>query len=102
MKKITLIILCFMLVFSLASCGTNNQGQGEVTAIQVGTWKTPQTITPFFYQDFMSEEFNVNVVPFTNPGDMKTALLAESLDLCGTTIVTAITNCYYLIYIYYQ
>jgi NitT/TauT family transport system substrate-binding protein len=26
-----------------------------------------------------------------HPGDMKTALLAESLDLCGTTIVTAIT-----------
>lgn len=29
--------------------------------------------------------------PFTNPGDMKTALLAGSLDMCGTTIVTAIT-----------
>jgi NitT/TauT family transport system substrate-binding protein len=31
------------------------------------------------------------VLPFTNPGDQKTALLAGNLNMCGTTWVTAIT-----------
>ncbi len=31
-------------------------------------------------------------MPFTNPGDMgKSALMAGSVDMCGTTLVTAIT-----------
>ena len=55
----------------------------------MGTWKTAQTITPYFYDEFMPE--SVEVLPFTNPGDQKTALLAGSLDMCGTTLVTAIT-----------
>ncbi len=46
-------------------------------------------ITPYFYNEFMPE--SVEVLPFTNPGDQKTALLAGSLDMCGTTLVTAIT-----------
>ena len=33
----------------------------------------------------------VEVLPFTNPGDQKTALLAGELDMTGTTMVTAIT-----------
>ncbi|MGI6678384.1 MAG: ABC transporter substrate-binding protein [Dehalobacterium sp.] len=97
MRKIITIFILFMLVFSLSACGTNNgtnhdvsNGDGIMT-LDVGTWKTPQTITPFFYQNQIADNLNVNVVPFTNPGDMKTALMAGSLDLCGTTIVTAIT-----------
>jgi NitT/TauT family transport system substrate-binding protein len=58
---------------------------------KVGTWKTAQTIQPFFYQDFLGDSYSVEVLPFTNPGDQKTALLAGSLDMCGTTLVTAIT-----------
>ncbi|MBG9979759.1 ABC transporter substrate-binding protein [Facklamia sp. DSM 111018] len=50
----------------------------------VGTWKTAQTIQPFNYGE------GVEVKPFTNPGDMKTALLSEDLDFTGTTWVTAI------------
>lgn len=56
--------------------------------LRVGTWKTPQTIQPFFYDQFLSQK--VEVFSFTNPADQKTALLAGSLDICGTTLAHAI------------
>ena len=59
--------------------------------LRAGTWKTAQTITPFFYEQFLPKGSSVKVFPFTNPGDQKTALLAGSLDITGTTIVHAIT-----------
>ncbi len=67
-------------------------GYGPVWAadFKVGTWKTAQTIQPFFYQDFLSEQDTVKVYPFTNPADQKSALLAGSLDMCGTTLAHAI------------
>jgi len=58
--------------------------------IRVGTWKTPQTIQPFFYERFVPENRKVTVYSFTNPADQKTALLAGSLDMCGTTLAHAI------------
>jgi NitT/TauT family transport system substrate-binding protein len=58
--------------------------------IRVGTWKTPQTIQPFFYERFFPEKQRVSVFSFTNPADQKTALLAGSLDMCGTTLAHAI------------
>lgn len=58
--------------------------------LRVGTWKTAQTIQPFFYSQFLDGEVDVQVFPFTNPADQKTALLAGSLDMCGTTIAHAI------------
>ena len=58
--------------------------------IRVGTWKTPQTIQPFFYERFLPKDSRVMVFPFTNPADQKTALLAGSLDMCGTTLAHAI------------
>jgi NitT/TauT family transport system substrate-binding protein len=58
------------------------------TVFRVGTWKTPQTIQPFFYDQFLPQK--VEVFSFTNPADQKTALLAGSLDLCGTTLAHAI------------
>ncbi|WP_373499879.1 ABC transporter substrate-binding protein [Desulfococcus sp.] len=58
--------------------------------IRVGTWKTAQTIQPFFYQEFLPAAVTVTVFPFTNPADQKTALLAGSLDMCGTTMAHAI------------
>lgn len=60
--------------------------------IRVGTWKTAQTIQPFFYSEFLPESVTVTVFPFTNPADQKTALLAGSLDMCGTTIAHAIQS----------
>ncbi len=56
----------------------------------VGTWKTQQTITPYFYRQFLPKGSKIEVKPFTNPGDQKTALLAGSLDMTGTTMVQAI------------
>ncbi len=57
---------------------------------RVGTWKTAQTIQPFFYDEYMHEGDTLSVFSFTNPADQKTALLAGSLDMCGTTIAHAI------------
>jgi len=54
--------------------------------LRVGTWKTPQTIQPFFYKRFVPQNQKVTVYSFTNPADQKTALLAGSLDMCGTTL----------------
>ena len=90
MKRFMTIILSVTLVFGLAACGRSESPSAGSDA-KVGTWKTAQTIQPFFYQEFAGADDTVEVLPFTNPGDMKTALLAGSLDMCGTTIVTAIT-----------
>ena len=58
--------------------------------LRLGTWKTAQTIQPFFYQQFLPATNSAKVFPFTNPADQKTALLAGSLDICGTTLAHAI------------
>jgi NitT/TauT family transport system substrate-binding protein len=60
--------------------------------LRVGTWKTPQTIQPFFYDQFMDSSDEVKVFPFTNPADQKMALLSSSLDMCGTTLAHAIAS----------
>ena len=67
-------------------------GSGQVWAerIRVGTWKTAQTIQPFFYQGFVPSSHEIEVFSFTNPADQKMALLAGSLDMCGTTLAHAI------------
>ncbi len=59
-------------------------------AVRIGTWKTPQTIQPFFYQEYLPDTMKARILPFTNPADQKTALLAKSLDMCGTTLAHAI------------
>jgi NitT/TauT family transport system substrate-binding protein len=59
---------------------------------KVGTWKTAQTIQPFLYQDFIPAGEKVSVFSFTNPADQKTALLAGSLEMVGTTLVHAIQS----------
>jgi NitT/TauT family transport system substrate-binding protein len=74
-----------ILIFSLSPMSSF---AGE--PIRIGTWKTPQTIQPFFYDSFLPESMKSRVFTFTNPADQKTALLAGSLDMCGTTLVHAI------------
>ncbi len=59
-------------------------------AVRIGTWKTPQTIQPFFYDRFLPDSMKSQILSFTNPADQKTALLAGSLDMCGTTLAHAI------------
>lgn len=92
-KKGILLFLCIALVMALTACDGEDQkaDEGAPNDTKVATWKTAQTITPFFYEVFLGEEDKVEVMPFTNPGDMKSALMAGSVDMCGTTLVTAIT-----------
>lgn len=65
-------------------------GPASASDIKVGTWKTAQTIQPFFYRDFLSPKDRVEVFSFTNPSDQRMALVAGSLDMCGTTLAHAI------------
>lgn len=91
-------VVCIMLLVSLITgCSTSNtektsntDSKNSTTSLSVGSWKTAQTIQPFFYGDYINGDYDVEVLPFTNPGDQKTALLAGSLNMCGTTLVTAI------------
>jgi NitT/TauT family transport system substrate-binding protein len=91
MKRSLLLIVCliFINLFAFTGC-EKNQAPEHINA-NVGTWKTAQTIQPFYYHEYLEADDSIKVVPFTNPGDMKTALLSGSMDMCGTTIVTAIT-----------
>lgn len=59
-------------------------------SVSVGTWKTAQTIQPFFYGDFLPDPLSADVRAFTNPADQKSALLAGSLAMTGTTLAHAI------------
>ncbi|SLM32286.1 NMT1/THI5-like protein [Desulfamplus magnetovallimortis] len=68
----------------------SDSSQGKVISCKIGTWKTAQTIQPFFYDKFVPRGLKTEVLHFTNPGDQKTALLAGELDMCGTTLAHAI------------
>jgi len=59
-------------------------------SMKIGTWKTAQTIQPFFYDRFLPGNMSASIFSFTNPADQKAALLAGSLDMCGTTLAHAI------------
>jgi len=89
-----LALLATMCVMGfMAGCGSREGAPTQSPIdIRVGTWKTAQTIAPFYYDQFLSAGYTVEVFPFTSPGDQKTALLAGSLDICGTTIVHAIVS----------
>ena len=80
MRLLTALLLLLALLPGLAAAET----------LRVGTWKTAQTIQPFFYQEFLPAPLSAEVFAFTNPVDQKTALLAGSLDLAGTTLAHAI------------
>ena len=88
-KLLSLILSATILAGSMVGCGKKTESS-DAKNMTVGTWKTAQTIQPFFYEDFSDESENLEVKPFTNPGDMKTALLSGDLDFTGTTWVTAI------------
>lgn len=88
MKRILLLLFAFCLVI-LSGC--NGQTPANQMKARLGTWKTAQTIQPFLYEKFLADKYQIEVLPFTNPGDQKAALLAGSLDMCGSTIVLAIT-----------
>jgi len=76
-------------VLVISGCTGDAPEQSQTST--VGTWKTAQTIQPFLYQDHITDDHLVEVLPFTNPGDQKSALLAGDLEMTGTTIAIAIT-----------
>lgn len=80
-----------LVIILLAAAGCTSQKPTANQSFKVGTWKTAQTIQPFYYSEYLPKGDTVEVLPFTNPGDQKTALLAGNLNMCGTTWVTAIT-----------
>jgi NitT/TauT family transport system substrate-binding protein len=80
-RVLTLLTLVLVAGFPSASIAAD---------LRVGTWRTAQTIQPFFYQDFLPAGVKVDVRVFTNPADQKTALLAGSLVMTGTTLAHAI------------
>lgn len=85
-KKLLALALTIVMLLGFCGCGAEKQEE-----VNVGSWQTAQTIQPFFYEDFVDgDKYTLESLPFTNPGDMKTALLAGELDMTGTTIVTAI------------
>jgi len=86
-KLLAAVLAVFLLI--LGGCG-EKAATDSPKEVKVGTWKTAQTIQPFLYKDYLPEGYNIEVLPFTNPGDQKAALLAGSLDMCGTTLATAI------------
>lgn len=90
-KLLSVILSATILAGSMVGCGKKTESS-DAKNMTVGTWKTAQTIQPFFYEDFSDESENLEVKPFTNPGDMKTALLSGDLDFTGTTWVTAIMS----------
>lgn len=97
-RPIALLLFTALTLGTLAACApaskqttvTPDAIAGAIIAT-VGTWKTAQTLTPYFYEECLPAGSTVEVKPFTNPGDQKTALLAGSLDMTGTTIPMAIT-----------
>ncbi len=90
MKKFHLLPLRKLLPILALVLGTGMPALSTATEIRVGTWRTAQTIQPFFYQDFLSAGVKVDVRAFSNPADQKTALLAGSLVMTGTTLAHAI------------
>jgi NitT/TauT family transport system substrate-binding protein len=84
LKIAFLSVLCF-LTASMMPSGADSQ------ALSVATWKTAQTIQPFYYEKFLDRGEKVTILPFTNPADMKTALTARNVVMCGTTLPYAIT-----------
>ncbi|MCB8817569.1 ABC transporter substrate-binding protein [Desulfosporosinus shakirovi] len=91
MRTATKFAGLIMAVMLLALTGCSAEKPAASQSFKVGTWKTAQTIQPFYYGDYLPASHTVEVLPFTNPGDQKTALLAGDLDMCGTTWVTAIS-----------
>lgn len=90
LKKLRLITALITVMCVAVLAGGCSGKEASRHDFKVGTWKTAQTIQPFVYEKYLDSNDKIEVVPFTNPGDQKAALLAGDVDLCGTTMVTAI------------
>lgn len=91
MNKNLSFLCSFIVLIALFASGCTDNAVQDTQSATVGTWKTAQTIQPFLYQEHVADDYIIEVLPFTNPGDQKSALLAGDLDMTGTTIALAIT-----------
>jgi NitT/TauT family transport system substrate-binding protein len=83
LRSLLVLVLAFLWLYSSLV---------SAAELKIGTWKTAQTIQPFFYPEFLPKDDSAHIYPFTNPADQKTALLAGSLDMTGTTLAHAIQS----------
>ena len=90
MKTVRALVLGLLVFSTTLILSTGAASAAE--SVRVGTWKTAQTIQPFFYQQFLGQGLTVDVRSFTNPADQKTALLAGSLEMTGSTLAHAIAS----------
>lgn len=82
------LVAGMLAVISLWSASASGFAAAEVW--RVGTWKTAQTIQPFLYQKYAAPTnpgLQVEVRPFTNPADQKSA--SAQLDNVSLDIVFA-------------
>ena len=73
----------------LRNCSMREEGKTQVQLW--GPGRQHRRFSHFSMGEYLEDGYEVEVLPFTNPGDQKTALLAGELDMTGTTMVTAIT-----------
>jgi NitT/TauT family transport system substrate-binding protein len=59
------IVMISIMVFMALAAATASIAQD----VRLGTWKTAQTIQPFFYEQFLPAPYKAQVFPFTNPAD---------------------------------
>ena len=80
--RLSVMTIMSLTLFTAKICGAEQ--------FRIGTWKTAETIQPYFYQSFLPVGSICHITAFTNPMDQKTALLAGKLDMCGVSLPYAI------------
>lgn len=58
--------------------------------LRMGTLKLIHSIAPYFYEKFVPEGYKVEVLPFENPADCKSAVVTKSVDFGTFGIAAAI------------
>lgn len=63
---------------------------GDPVVIRMGTLKLIHAIAPYFYDQFVPAGYKVEVLPFENPSDCKSAVVTKSVDFGTFGIAAAI------------
>lgn len=96
LKIISVVAVLLLLAGLVAGCSGKadtaaQPQQAEPVQVKIGTSKSPQAMTPYFYKDFLPANYQSEVSYFSSLADAKNALLAGSLDLTNASMVTAIS-----------
>ena len=63
-KKILLILISLSFIITSAGCSSQ-----AAEIYRVGTWKTAQTIQPFYYEEYLEDE--IEILPFTRSWNVR-------------------------------